>query len=372
VGIGVLLGLGAIGNLVGGAPVTPTASRSAASQAVVATATATPRPVSTEPLGSRPIGPTEEARVVRVIDGDTIVVDVRGTEYHVRYIGMDTPEPGQSGAPQPMALEATAANEALVGGKTVILEKDVSETDRYDRLLRNVWVERDGTLVLVGLELVRTGFANVLTYPPDVRYADLLTTAVAEARGQAVGLWAVAATPAPTATPEPTPVLLVIDSDEPMYVDAVDHASFRGEAGTYTWTDVSFGEAKAVVRWDVRAASAACQIVWRIQPTDGSTIKRTTRVAGSSEEKGVERYATPFASSSVLVASTCPEWLVTMEGVEPPPVKSSNCHPSYSPCLPIVDDLDCPDVRALGKAPVTVKGPDDYRLDRDGDGIGCE
>jgi endonuclease YncB( thermonuclease family) len=49
-----------------------------------------------------------------------------------------------------------------------------------------------------------------------------------------------------------------------------------------------------------------------------------------------------------------------------------NCHPSYSPCLPIVDDLDCADVRAMGKAPVVVKGPDDYRLDADHDGIGCE
>jgi hypothetical protein len=48
------------------------------------------------------------------------------------------------------------------------------------------------------------------------------------------------------------------------------------------------------------------------------------------------------------------------------------CHPSYSPCLPMVDDLDCPDVVAMGVAPVTVVGPDDYGLDADADGIGCE
>lgn len=53
---------------------------------------------------------------------------------------------------------------------------------------------------------------------------------------------------------------------------------------------------------------------------------------------------------------------------EPEPV----CHASYDPCLPIVDDLDCPDVVALGAAPVTVIGPDDYGLDADDDGIGCE
>lgn len=48
------------------------------------------------------------------------------------------------------------------------------------------------------------------------------------------------------------------------------------------------------------------------------------------------------------------------------------CHPSYDPCLPVVEDLNCPDVVAMGAAPVTVDGPDDYDLDGDHDGIGCE
>jgi hypothetical protein len=50
----------------------------------------------------------------------------------------------------------------------------------------------------------------------------------------------------------------------------------------------------------------------------------------------------------------------------------SDCHPSYTPCLPIVGDLDCADVRDMGKAPVSIKGPDEYRLDGDSDGLGCE
>jgi hypothetical protein len=54
------------------------------------------------------------------------------------------------------------------------------------------------------------------------------------------------------------------------------------------------------------------------------------------------------------------------------PTTPSNCQSGYSPCLPIVADLDCPDVRALGKAPVRVTGSDPYRLDADDDGIGCE
>jgi endonuclease YncB( thermonuclease family) len=57
---------------------------------------------------------------------------------------------------------------------------------------------------------------------------------------------------------------------------------------------------------------------------------------------------------------------------KPPTPPGSNCHPSYSPCLPIVGDLDCADVRALGAAPVRVVGSDPYRLDGDNDGFGCE
>ncbi len=58
--------------------------------------------------------------------------------------------------------------------------------------------------------------------------------------------------------------------------------------------------------------------------------------------------------------------------VPTPPPSGSNCHASYSPCLPIVGDLDCADIRAMGVAPVRVLGSDPYRLDGDNDGLGCE
>ncbi|MBU2535160.1 MAG: thermonuclease family protein [Chloroflexi bacterium] len=101
-----------------------------------------------------------EATVVRVIDGDTIEVDIGGRLYKVRYSGIDTPEVGQPGAE-----EATAFNAQLVSGKTVYLEKDVSETDRYGRLLRYVWTEEG----MVNAILVANGYAQVSTYPPDVK-----------------------------------------------------------------------------------------------------------------------------------------------------------------------------------------------------------
>jgi endonuclease YncB( thermonuclease family) len=92
-----------------------------------------------------------------VIDGDTIDVVINGAEYRVRYIGIDTPENTTSN--EYYGPQATAKNKALVEGKLVILVKDVSETDRYSRLLRYVIV--DG--LFVNYELVRQGFANAAT-----------------------------------------------------------------------------------------------------------------------------------------------------------------------------------------------------------------
>jgi micrococcal nuclease len=207
--------------------------------------------------------------VVRVVDGDTIHVEINGVDYALRYIGMDTPEPDAADPTvKAMADAATRANAALVDDRDVLLETDVSETDRYGRLLRDVWVtDPSGALILVNLVLVDRGFAQVTTFPPDVKYVDLLTRAQASATTAGLGLWA-----APTVPPKASP-----------------------------------------------------------KPSKRPAAKPT------------------------------PKTLV-----------GSSCHPSYSPCLPIVADLDCPEVRAMGKAPVKVKGSDPYRLDRDHDGLGCE
>jgi len=101
------------------------------------------------------------AKVTRVYDGDTIQIE--GGQ-KVRYAGIDTPEV------YPTVLcyseEAKAENEKLVLGQTVELEKDISETDKYGRLLR--YVHLGG--VLVNDEMLREGFASVSTYPPDVKY----------------------------------------------------------------------------------------------------------------------------------------------------------------------------------------------------------
>ena len=101
-----------------------------------------------------------------------------------------------------MGPEASAANNALVAGRHVTMEKDVSENDRFGRLLRYVWLQRPEGWLMVNLELVRTGFAAVSTYPPDVKYVDLLLAAQRDAREAGAGLWG--EQPEPMRTPTPT------------------------------------------------------------------------------------------------------------------------------------------------------------------------
>jgi len=126
------------------------------------------------------------ARVVSVTDGDTIVVDIGGTQYKLRYIGIDAPESSATGGKQ-----STDYNRQLVEGKTVTLVKDHSETDRYDRLLRYVFVGD----TFVNYEMVRAGFATSGSWPPDTACDQVFATAEQSARLNQLGLWVPTITP---------------------------------------------------------------------------------------------------------------------------------------------------------------------------------
>ena len=124
------------------------------------------------------------------MDGDTIVVRLGGRDQRLRYIGMDTPETVKPDSPvEWMGPEASRANARLVEGRDVVLEKDVSETDRFGRLLRYVWLVDGDRWTMVDLALVEQGFAQVETDPPDVRYADRFVAAQRAARAAGLGLW---------------------------------------------------------------------------------------------------------------------------------------------------------------------------------------
>lgn len=126
---------------------------------------------------------TTVVQVGRVLDGDTIeLIDGR----RVRYIGIDTPEIGDVRTTiKCFAQEAKEENVRLVEGKTVRLEKDISETDKYGRLLRYVYVGD----VFINDYLVRQGFARIDTVPPDVKFQQQFLGAEREARESKRGLW---------------------------------------------------------------------------------------------------------------------------------------------------------------------------------------
>lgn len=127
--------------------------------------------------------------VTKVTDGDTIELS---TGQKVRFVGIDTPETVDPRRPVGcFGKEASNENKKLVEGKKVILEKDVSETDKYNRLLRYVYLPlADGSLLFVNDYLVRAGFAKAYTYPPDVKFNEQFLQAEREARNENRGLWA--------------------------------------------------------------------------------------------------------------------------------------------------------------------------------------
>jgi micrococcal nuclease len=131
-----------------------------------------------------PDNPPQTGLVSQVVDGDSIRVILEdGLTYSVRYIGMDTPE--NTSQVEYFGPEATAKNTELVWGKVVTLIKDVSETDRFGRLLRYVLVED----VFVNYELVAQGYANVASFPPDVACIPTFQAAERKAAASKLGLW---------------------------------------------------------------------------------------------------------------------------------------------------------------------------------------
>jgi micrococcal nuclease len=143
--------------------------------------TATEEPSLLEANCIPPFTLRQTGLVTRVIDGDTIEVQLDdGVISRVRYIGIDAP-----GRDELWFMESNSANSGLVAGKTITLVKDVSEVDQYDRLLRYVMVED----VFVNYELVRQGLADIAFYPPDLACREAFLQAAQSAREAKIGIW---------------------------------------------------------------------------------------------------------------------------------------------------------------------------------------
>ena len=145
-------------------------------------------PTDPPPPGDAVIGEVE-----RVVDGDTVVVEVDGERERVRLLRIDTPELARDGEDaECLAEEATDALEALLRpGEPVLLATDVEARDQYGRLLAHVWTRA----TWVNAQMLRDGWAQVVTFPPNTAYDDQVLAAQRSAVEAGVGLWDEAACP---------------------------------------------------------------------------------------------------------------------------------------------------------------------------------
>lgn len=175
---------------------------------------------STTPAAGR-----TRAQVTRIVDGDTIVVNIDGGLYTVRLIGIDTPEQNET-----CATEATTHLSGKIAGRQVELEKDVSETDQFGRLLRYVHVNGR----FVNQEMVADGYAFAFRFAPDTKHAAALQTAEDAARANRKGCLWTAAAPSepepPASTGNVTIVHVHYDGAEPRY-EGDEYAVIRNNGG---------------------------------------------------------------------------------------------------------------------------------------------
>lgn len=143
------------------------------------------------PVPTIPDQPVLESNAVveRVVDGDTVIVEINGSRERVRLLGIDTPESVAETRPDQCygAESAVYLESVLPEGTEVTLIRDVEARDQYDRLL--AYVVRTSDQLFVNLDLIERGFAGVLIYEPNSHYRDLFETAENTASGAGTGLW---------------------------------------------------------------------------------------------------------------------------------------------------------------------------------------
>lgn len=136
----------------------------------------------------------QEAYVTKVVDGDTIWVNIEGKEEKIRLIGVNSPE--YTKEVEPYGKEATEYTKQNLLNKTVYLQKDISDTDSYDRLLRYVWTEKITEIndeniknYLFNYSLVYEGLAKSNYYKPDITLQKYLEDAEKYAKESEKGMW---------------------------------------------------------------------------------------------------------------------------------------------------------------------------------------
>lgn len=135
-----------------------------------------------------------EAKVTKVIDGDTIWVDINGEEFKLRFIGINCPE--YTTKIEPYGKEATEFTTNCLTDKIVYLQTDIADKDKYDRLLRYVWLEKIDEIneenikkYLFNAIIVKEGLAKSNYYEPNTTLQTYLENLENEAKNKKIGMW---------------------------------------------------------------------------------------------------------------------------------------------------------------------------------------
>lgn len=143
----------------------------------------------------------EKAKVIRIVDGDTGVFEINGDKEKVWFTGINTPEYNLSeGIIEHYGKEAADYSKEILKDRIVYLEKDISDTDKYGRKLRYVWLDLpsdpdnpsidDLANKQVNGKLVKEGYAYAGNYKPDVKYKKVFDQFEKEAMENKIGMWA--------------------------------------------------------------------------------------------------------------------------------------------------------------------------------------
>ncbi|WP_442603881.1 thermonuclease family protein [Paenibacillus sp. KN14-4R] len=127
-----------------------------------------------------------KVKVERVVDGDTLQITMNGSKEKLRLIGVDTPETKKADTPVMFwGEEASAYTKKRLEGKTVELEWDVERKDQYGRYLAYVWIDKE----MFNRTLIQESYGRMVTFPPNVKYADTFKKDQEQARKKGNGLW---------------------------------------------------------------------------------------------------------------------------------------------------------------------------------------
>jgi micrococcal nuclease len=298
--------------------------------------------------------------VTRVIDGDTVEISptIDGIE-DVRFIGVDTPETKDPDCGvQPYGTEASAFTTSELQGQEVQLEFDVEKTDRYDRLLAYVYPS-DGTMF--NETLLEEGYAQVATFPPNVRYVDRFLAAQEEARTAGNGIWGLSTEELAAQTDRSNGIggsgclQEIIQSQD---------TQEEGEKGVKSTPTPSVTSASGDLDCSDFASQAEAQEALNDDPSDPNRLD-----ADSDGEACETQFRAPTQQSAPTPTPTpdpspARDPAPTPDPPATPPAPDSSGPPTSS------GRLTCADFSTEAEASAAI--PSNPQLDRDRDGRACE